>query len=173
MRTAISVLATIITLSFAGCAAPTGTGGMPPDSPDAGTPPPPPPPPPVDTGVTGKWSGSFTSDSSLASKGDFTFDLTENMTTHAVTGGFIGTVTAGATGTAFKGTFTGSRSAALLTGSAAISEPAGVTGTFGFHDAAISGSNGGDTIAGMFNINVMYSGLPITAMGGYTIKRAP
>jgi hypothetical protein len=170
MRKAHLILTIISALCFTGCAAQPGTDN-PPDSADGGVTPPP-PPPPIDKGVTGKWNGSFTTDSGLASAGDFVFDLTENMTTHAVTGPFTGTVTAGASGTAFKGTFTGSRSGTSLTGTVAIIEPAGVTGMFEFGDAAISGSNG-DTIAGMFNINVAYSGLPIMALGGYSIKRAP
>jgi len=169
-KTSLQILTTILVLCFVGCASPgggTGDDDDPPGSPDAGVTPPPPPPPPMGSGVTGRWTGSFTSDSSLASAGDFTFDLTEDMTSHAVTGPFTGTVTAGASGTAFKGTFTGSRTNMTLTGTVAVSEPAGITGNFDFQDAAI----GSDTIAGNFIINVSYSGLPIMATGGYSIKR--
>jgi len=175
MRKALPVLTTIVALCFTGCASQDDGSTSPPDPPSMGSddppPPPPPPPPPVGAGLTGRWSGSFTTDNALASAGDFTFDFTEDATSHAVTGPFTGTVTAGATGTAFMGTFTGSRADMTLTGTVAITEPAGVTGTFGFDAATITGSNGGDMIAGNFDIDVMYSGIAVQGTGGYTIAR--
>ena len=170
MRNVLTIVTALSVLCAGGCAG-NETSGGPVDSPDGGMtgdPPPPPPPPPPSGSVAGTWNGSFTTDSSLASKGDFSFSLTEDAA-HAVTGPFTGTVTSGASGTAFKGTFTGTRSGTTLNGTVAVTEPAGVSGTFAFQPASISG----DTIAGAFNIDVKYSGIPVTAKGNYSIKRAP
>ena len=132
-------------------------------------PPPPPTPPPVGDGVTGRWTGMFNTDSTLASKGSFQFDLTEDTSTHAVTGPFTGTVTEGlGNGTAFKGTFSGMRSGNTISnGVVAVTEPMGVTGNFNFMPATINGTQ----IAGDFEIAVAFGGLPVNAKGGYSVAK--
>jgi hypothetical protein len=172
MRSTSSILF-FVAVCVTGCADPGGPSTPSSAAPDAHVATPDSPPPPKGTGVTGRWMGTFTTDNALVSMGDFTFDLTED-TTHAVTGPFTGSVTAGVSGTMFQGMFTGSRSGSmLLNGSIAVTQPAGVTGTFDLQAATISGdgTNAGDGINGMFKINVVYSGLPLMASGSYTIKK--
>jgi hypothetical protein len=129
------------------------------------------PPAIVENKLTGRWRGSFKTTSRLAPQGEFVFDLKESDANHAVSGPFTGTVTKGiASGTAFKGRFTGVRSGSVLNGTVAITEPSGVSGDFKFQDAAIGGG-GGNQITGKFAIAVKYSLISIDATGGYSIAR--
>jgi hypothetical protein len=173
MRNTLSILS-FVAACFTGCADPGGPSAPSSTAPDAHVATPDSATPPMGSGVTGRWKGTFMTDNALVSMGDFTFDLTEDTTSHAVTGPFTGAVTAGVAGTMFQGTFTSARSGAmLLNGSIAINQPAGVTGTFDLQPATITGTgaSSGDTVKGMFKINVVYSGIPLMANGSYTITK--
>ena len=170
MRTLRAI--TILALALSACVSntPSDPGSGDPGSGDdqgSNPPPPPPPPPPPGTSITGTWTGTFTTDNALASAGNFSFNFTEDASSHAVTGPFTGTVTAGATGTAFQGNFTGMHTDDKLMGTVEVTQPTGVTGNFNFDDATIANS----TIMGGFNIDVSYSGIAVTGTGSYSISK--
>ena len=110
----------------------------------------------ADPAVTGKWSGTFTTDNDLAKMGNFAFDFTEDAKTHAVTASFSGT----APGTTLAGTFSGTHENGKLNGTVNVTSPIALS--LAFPDATVDATQ----ITGSFKIT-----MPVTANGNFTLDK--
>lgn len=110
----------------------------------------------ADPVVTGTWAGTFTTDNDLAKMGNFSFDFTEDASSHAVTATFSGT----APGTTLAGTFSGTHENGKLNGTVNVTSP--ISMSLAFPDAVVDATQ----ITGSFKIN-----MPVTANGNFTLAK--
>lgn len=109
-----------------------------------------------ESAITGKWSGTFTTDNDLARMGTFAFDFTEDASSHAVNATFTGS----AAGSNLGGTFTGTHENGKLQGTVNVTSP--ISMSLAFPNATVDAT----TIMGSFSIS-----MPVTANGNFTLDK--
>ena len=106
--------------------------------------------------VSGSYKGTFTTDNVLFPMGTMAMTLTEDQTTHKVTGSFSGDVA----GQKLAGTLTGVRSGSKLSIDVSVTLP--IAAMLALRDATVSGN----TISGPFSIT-----MPVMATGSFTMTK--